>query len=164
MFVRPEGAKENIKKNLWIGNIVEIICADAENLVRRLKVHWFDGHADCSSLDRRLAPCYPCYQQNQTSRKRSATRKTISRNMVKVPWIDTIDTDSVVGSIRYFDTKTPSPSNPLKRSHYKHFFSFFFPKFNKVLLRFTSSCFNTQSYSFKQFVSFLFPNIDKDLL
>lgn len=48
VLVSLEGAEGNVKEDLWIGKIVETIFADTENFVHRLKVHWFDVHADCT--------------------------------------------------------------------------------------------------------------------
>lgn len=115
VLVRPENDDDRSTGSFWTAKILAVEHQDNETFVRRLRVQWYDVHRDHRSTDRRMAPFFPMYQPLQTKRKASGKTRSHSRAELQQPWVDVIDTDSVLVSFPSLTRRNTLPLNAQKK-------------------------------------------------
>ncbi len=91
-FVAIKPDEENATATFWIGKVVGIKQNDNETFVRSLSIHWFNPSSEEDPLQSQY---HPLYEAKANKSKKCRARK-IARRDLKTPWVDNVDTDTVI--------------------------------------------------------------------
>ncbi len=81
----------------WVGKVISVVKNQGEQYVRQLRVHWYDVESSRkASINPVVAKFFPCYANNEKRRRLSSLSSRSRGTVSKVPWVDVVDTDTVL--------------------------------------------------------------------
>ncbi len=105
--------------DIGIGKILSVDKADGESFVRKLRIHWFDEDKKTKANNFASVKFFPCYTQevrHQDKRRKTTSLSHKSKaTEAEVPWIDEVDTDTVLVTFKSLEKNNTLPINVLNK-------------------------------------------------
>jgi len=98
-------------QTFWIGKVLDTVNQCGESYVKRLKVHWYDMARKEEPLQGQY---HPCYNSSKSKVSCSGTRK-VARRKLQVPFVDMVDTDTVIVSFQNLTKRNTLPLSVQKK-------------------------------------------------
>lgn len=95
VLVKPESSASD-NERFWVGKVVAVVTKPGETFARHLRVHWYDNDAREKRTDLAQSKFFPYYNEAPSKKRKLYRTNAVPRSDLRDPWIDLVDTDSVL--------------------------------------------------------------------